>query len=154
MDVDEINEFLEEMHELSKKDKMPVWPDDEDDYIELVNEIERVMKAMPKYKNRGAREEVEEFPSLLGAFGKLFLRLEDAYLDLAEMGADGKMDPEEIIRIHAFDIGMAVFKYVSKAMVHASVTTTTAGICTPIVTGTPTAPVVGAGVGIGAGKLS
>ena len=154
MEVDDINKFLEEMHDIAKKDKMPIWPDDEDDYIELTNEIERVMKAMPRYKNRVAREEIEEHPSLLGAFGKLFLRLEDAYLDLAEMGAKGDMDPEDIIRIHAFDIGMCIFKYVGKAMVHATVTTVTVGVTAPVVSIGPTFPTVGTGVGAGGGKMS
>lgn len=151
--VDEINEFLEEIHKLAEKDEMPDAIEDEEDYVELVTRMESFMQGMPEYKN-GARNEILELPSLLGAFGQLFLRLEDSYLDLAEMGADGKLKPEEIIRVHAFDVSMAIFKYVSKAAVHAEVATTTTGLASPIVTGTPTAPTFGTGAGKGKGKLS
>jgi len=151
--VDEINEFLEELHALAEDDAMPDAVDDEEDYTELVTRMESFMQGMPKYKS-AARNEIVELPSLLGAFGQLFLRLEDAYLDLAEMGASGKKKPEEIIRIHAFDISMAIFKYVSKATVHAEIATTTVGLASPIVTGSPTAPTFGTGAGKGKGKLS
>ena len=75
-------------------------------------------------------------------------------MDLAELGAEGKLDPEEIIRIHAFDVSLAIFKYVSKATVHAKIATTTTGLASPIVTGSPTAPTFGTGAGKGKGKLS
>jgi len=151
--TDDINKFLEDMHDLAKKDNMPVWPDDEDDYLELIAEFKLFMQGMPKYKSP-ARLEIEEHPSLLGAFGVLFLRLEDAYLKLAEMGSDGKMEPEEIIREHAFDIGMCIFKYVSKAMVHATVTTVTVGLTGPVAALGVPVPTFGTGAGAGGGKMS
>ena len=145
MTTDEINEFLEELHKLSEDGEMPDPVDDPEDYLELIEQMKQFMFAMPKYKD-GARNEILEHSSLLGAFGKLFLRLEDAYLRLSEMGSEGKMEPEEIIREHAFEIGIAVFQYVSKAIVHAEVATVTAG------TISPTSPPVTTGTGIGTGK--
>ena len=57
------------------------------------------------------------------------------------------MEPEEIIREHAFDIGIAIFQYVSKAIVHAQVTTVTTGLVNLSVT-----PATSTGTGVGAGK--
>ena len=62
------------------------------------------------------------------------------------MGEDGKLEPEEIIREHAFDISIAIFQYVSKAIVHADVATVTVGV-------SPSGPTTGVGTGTGAGKL-
>jgi len=145
MDTEEINTFLEELHKLSEEGDMPHPVDEIEDYLEIVNQMKTYMFAMPKYKN-GARNEIEEFPSLLGAFGKLFLRLEDAYLRLAEMGQEGKLEPEEIIREHAFEIGIAIFQYVSKAIVHAETESVTVGV-------SPAGPTTGTGTGTGKGKL-
>ena len=146
MTTDEINEFLEELHKMSEKGEMPDPVDDEEDYLEIVEQMRQFMMGMPKYKD-ASREEIIEHASLLGAFGKLFLRLEDAYLKLSEIGAEGKMEPEEIIREHAFDIGIAIFQYVSKAIVHAQVTTVTTGLVNLSVT-----PATSTGTGVGAGK--
>ena len=84
---------------------MPDAIEDEEDYIELVTRMEQFMQGMPEYKS-AARNEIVELPSLLGAFGQLFLRLEDAYLDLAALGAEGELKPEEIIRVHSFDLSL------------------------------------------------
>lgn len=147
MTTDEINEFLEEFHKLSEDGTMPDPVEDPEGYLEIVNQMKSVMFSMPKYKN-GNRNVIEEYPSLLGAFGKLFLRLEDAYLRLSEMGSEAKLEPEEIIREHAFEIAVAMFQYVSKAVVHADaegkvVGFTGAGI-----------PIVGTSTGKSKGKLN
>lgn len=147
MTTDEINEFLEEFHKLSENGSMPSPVDDPEGYLEIVNQMKSVMFSMPKYKD-GARNAIIEFPSLLGSFGKLFLRLEDAYLRLAEMGAEGEQDPEEIIREHAFEIGIAIFQYVSKAIVHADAEGKVVGFTA---TGTP---VIGTSTSKGKGKLN
>jgi len=147
MSVDEINEFLEEVHKVSVKGSMPDPVEDPEDYMEIVNQLKSVMFSMPKYKN-GDRELIEEFPSLLGSFGKLFLRLEDAYLRLSEIGGEGEMDPEEVIREHAFEIAITVFLYVSKAIVHADSEGPVTGFTS---SGTP---LVGSASTKGKGKLS
>lgn len=147
MDTEEINKFLEDLHKMSEEGSMPDPVEDFEDYVEIVNQMKTYMFAMPEYKNKAGRAEIEEFTSLLGAFGKLFLRFEDAFLRLTEMGASGDLKPEEIIREHAFEVSIAIFQYVSKAMVHTQVETVTAGT----LSGTFT---TGAGTGAGSGKLS
>lgn len=147
MTTDEINEFLEEFHKLSESGTMPSPVDDPEGYLEITNQMKSVMFSMPKYK-KAARNEVIEFPSLLGAFGKLFLRLEDAYLRLSEMGSEGKLEPEEIIREHAFEISIAIFQYISKAIVHSEAEGKVVGFTSA------GAPLVGTSTSKGKGKLN
>ena len=147
MDTEEINKFLEDLHKTSEEGTMPDPVEDIEDYVEIVNQMKTFMFAMPKHEDKAGRSEIEEFASLLGAFGKLFIRLEDAYLRLAELGSEGEVEPEEIIREHAFDISIAIFQYVSKAIVHTQVETITAGLAGGTVATT------GAGTGSGSGKL-
>jgi len=126
---------------------MPDPVDDIEDYEEIVGRMKSFMLEMPEYKNKAGRAEIIELPSLLGAFGKLFLRFEDAFLRLTEMGAAGNLKPEEIIREHAFEVSVAIYQYVSKAVVHTQVETVNAGLSGG------SEPTTGTGNGVGAGKL-
>lgn len=142
MDVKELNELIEDLHDKP----IPNKEDDEDEYAAYVESLKTLSMAMPPYKDT-TRVDIEEFPSLTGAFGKLFLKLEDSYHKLAEKGAEGKQDPEEIIREHAFDISIAIHEYVINAMVDVEVTTVTTGTVSGVFT-------TGQGTGLGSGKLS
>lgn len=145
MEIDDINEYLEELHKMSEDGSMPNPVDDPEGYAEIVTAMRQFMFAMPKYKS-GARAEIIEHPSLLGAFGVFFLRLEDAYNRVAELGAEGELKPEEIIREHAFDIAIATFQYVTKAIVHGKVDTVNVGLAAGGITS-------GTGTGKAKGKL-
>ena len=142
MDVKELNELLEDLH----KQAIPIKEDDQEEYDEYIESLRTLAMGMPKYKDE-TRKDIEEYPSLSGAFGQLFLRLEDAYHKLAEIGAEGKLEPEEIVREHAFDIAIAIHQFVSKASVGTAVTTVTTGTVSGAFT-------TGSGTGVGSGKLN
>ena len=108
---------------------------------------------MPLYENTEEREAVQVVPSLIGAWPKMFLMIEDAFHKAKEEGEKDGADVDSIIRIQAQEIAVAIFTYVNNAVVHTMVNTTTTG--SGVLNGTTgTTTTVGAGTGKGLGKLA
>ena len=89
---------------------------------------------MPLYENTEEREAVQVVPSLIGAWPKMFLMIEDAFHKAKEEGEKDGADVD------------------SSAVVHTMVNTTTTG--TGVITSTSSTTTVGAGTGKGLGKLA
>ena len=82
---------------------------------------------MPLYENTEDRQAVEAVPSLIGAWPKMFLMIEDAFHKAKEEGEKDGADVDQIIRIQAQEIAVAIYTYVNSAVVHTMVNTTTTG---------------------------
>ena len=107
---------------------------------------------MPLYENTEDRAGVQVVPSLIGAWPKMFLMIEDAFHKAKEEGEKDGADVDQIIRIQAQEIAVAIYTYVNNAVVHTMVNTTTTG--TGVITTTTSTTTVGAGTGKGLGKLA
>ena len=107
---------------------------------------------MPLYEDQDKRQAIVVLPSLIGAWPKMFLMIEDAFHKAKETGSEEDADIDEIIRIQSQEIAAAIYTYVNSAVVHTLVTTTTTG--TGVLNSTSTTTTVGAGTGQGLGKLA
>jgi len=116
-----------------------------EDLIEFSNQ-------MPLFENKEDREAINAQPSLVGAWPKLFLMIEDAFHKAKEEGTKEEADVDQIIRIQSQEIAAAIFTYVNNAIVHTMVNTTTTGAGTIMTVSTTST--IGAGTGKGLGKLA
>lgn len=107
---------------------------------------------MPLYKDQDDRSSIVVLPSLIGAWPKMFLMIEDAFHKAKEEGEKDGADVDQIIRVQAQEIAVAIYTYVNSAVVHTMVNTTTTG--TGVLNTTSTTTTVGAGTGKGLGKLA
>ena len=107
---------------------------------------------MPLYESQDERQSIVVLPSLIGAWPKMFLMIEDAFHKAKEEGEKDSADVDSIIRIQAQEIAVAIYTYVNSAVVHTMVNTTTTG--TGVINSTSSTTTVGAGTGKGLGKLA
>ena len=92
------------------------------------------------------RGDVESQGSLIGNWPALVIQIEDALNASQEAALEGK-SPEEVSKFHATEISIAIYNYVTSAIV--MTVTNTPG--TPMVAGPY--PVTGQSIGDGLGKL-